>query len=114
MTGLEKWRPCGAPQPRRSGAATVPPGGSERCDPAPGGEGGTRGRIATKDFDSQSLQHRCNRRAPAFGIRKKTVKPTAAADTESQSTPDVRSCNVAQDRSWSRPHEHAHAPRGRT
>ena len=39
--------PVDAQQPRRSGAATLPPGGSERDGPTLGGEGEARGRIAS-------------------------------------------------------------------
>ena len=39
--------PVDVEQPRRSGAATMPPGGSERSGPTLGGEGETWGRIAS-------------------------------------------------------------------
>jgi hypothetical protein len=50
--------------------------GPSDATPPLGGREGMWGRIAALDNDSRSLQDRCNLRAPVFGIRKKTVKPS--------------------------------------
>src|ERR1700734_4124935 len=65
--------PVDAQQPRRSGAATLPPGGLERDGPTPGGEGGGEGPNRFYERDSLALQNRCNQRAAAFAMHKKTV-----------------------------------------